>query len=169
MITVKNKAILDTLHFSVEDEYALVEDEKKLYQFHNGQWEVANIANGEFTLTLAELNASVFEQLSAFTENQLKDALSVLFQYFGETLCLGDYWALICWDKKYITILHNDETKSNECLNDIVIEIVTNLGDVKDITLNKNTNAVEIWVTEKTGTYCYILFNYTNGIVEGVA
>ena len=79
-----------------------------------------------------------------------------------------NYWALICWDRRYITIFHHDDY-SNEELSDIFMEVIENLGEIKDITVNEDTWTAEIWITNNEGTYCYIFFDYKQGIIDGVA
>ena len=70
MITVKTKKILDTIPYrmNMENEYALVEEDKKMYQYKKGKWESVKFDGGEFSITLADLNASIFAQLAPMTD-----------------------------------------------------------------------------------------------------
>ena len=70
MITVKTKKILDTIPYrmNMENEYALVEEDKKMYQYKEGKWEPVKFDGGEFSITLADLNASIFAQLAPMTD-----------------------------------------------------------------------------------------------------
>lgn len=174
MLSVKTKDILDMLptRMETENEYALVEEDKKMYQYKNGQWEPVKFNGGKFSMTLKELNASIFEQLEPMTPERLDRAQSEVFQFLGATMNWDkperNYWALICWDKHYITIFHNDET-NDESLSDIFMEILEGLGQIKDITVNEDSQSIEVWITDESGTYCYVFFDYTAGVVEGAA
>lgn len=174
MITVKTKKILDTIPYrmNMENEYALVEDDKKMYQYKEGKWEPVKFDGGEFSITLADLNASIFAQLAPMTDEQLRNAQSAIYRMLGATLDADqperNYWALICWDRRYITIFHHDDY-SNEELSDIFMEVIENLGEIKDITINEDTWTAEIWITNDEGTYCYVFFDYKQGIIDGVA
>lgn len=174
MITVKTKKILDTIPYRInmENEYALVEEDKKMYQYKEGKWELVKFDGGEFSITLADLNASIFAQLAPMTDEQLRNAQSAIYRMLGATLDVDqperNYWALICWDRHYITIFHNDDDNSEE-LSDIFMEVIENLGEVKDITVDEDTWTAEIWITNDEGTYCYVFFDYKQGVIDGVA
>ena len=174
MITVKTKKILDTIPYrmNMENEYALVEEDKKMYQYKEGKWEPVKFDGGEFSITLADLNASIFAQLAPMTDEQLRNAQSAIYHMLGATLDVDqperNYWALICWGRRYITIFHNDDDNSEE-LSDIFMEVIENLGEVKDITVNEDTWTAEIWITNDEGTYCYVFFDYKQGVIDGVA
>ena len=70
MLNIKTKKILDALPHreNMENEYALVEEDKKMYQCKNGSWEPVKLDGGEFTITLADLNSSIFAQLKPMTD-----------------------------------------------------------------------------------------------------
>ena len=174
MLNIKTKKILDALPYreSMENEYALVEEDKKMYQCKNGSWEPVELDGGEFTITLADLNSSIFAQLKPMTDEQLRKAQTDIYRMFGATMDPDipehNYWALICWDRRYITIFHHDDY-SDEELSDIFMEVIENLGEIKDITVNEDTWTAEIWITNDEGTYCYVFFDYKQGIINGVA
>lgn len=174
MITVKTKKILDTIPYrtNMENEYALVEEDKKMYQYKESKWEPVKFDGGEFSITLADLNASIFAQLAPMTDEQLRNAQSAIYRMLGATLDVDqperNYWALICWDRRYITIFHHDDY-SDEELSDIFMEVIENLGEIKDITVNEDTWTAEIWITNDEGTYCYVFFDYKQGVINGVA
>lgn len=110
MLNIKTKKILDALPYreNMENEYALVEEDKKMYQCKNGSWEPVKLDSGEFTITLADLNSSIFAQLKPMTDEQLRKAQTDIYRMFGATMDPGmpeqNYWALICWERRYITI-----------------------------------------------------------------
>lgn len=179
MITVPSFKILEMLpNQPSEGEYALDESEGKIYKYENKKWNPANIGKGNFKVSLQDINKGIFAQLTPMTDEKLRDVHSQVYKFLGDTMkdCDNDYWALICWERKYITIFHNDSNlkskKDCEELSDVFMEIIEYLGDIKDVSDNGH-DALEIWITEKNKenpeTYCYLFFNYKNGVVEGVA
>lgn len=104
------------------------------------------------------------------SDENLQYAHAEIYKFLGETMQenVSNYWALICWNRKYCTLFHDNPKASDEELSDIIMEIIESLGEVKDIT-NNEKGAVEIWITDETSTECYLLFNYNSGVVEGIA
>lgn len=170
MITVPNKEILDMLPNTPADkEYALVQDEAKMYQYVEKEWKPVVIQGEGLQMSLYDINKNIFAQLEPMSDENLRQVHAQVFKFFGDTMqsVSNNYWALICWEKRYITIFRELPT-SDEELSDIFMEIIEGLGDVKDVTDNEQ-GALEIWITDEQDTNCYLFFNYTAGIVEGVA
>lgn len=175
MINVPNKKILDILPNTPADkEYALVKDEGKMYQYSaaNQAWAPVKIEGDGLKITLYEINQNIFAQLEPMTDEALRYAHAEIYKFLGEDFNHSDiehnYWALICWPKHYITIFHHDE-KSDEELSDIIMEILEDLGQIKDVTVSEDGKHVEIWITDDESTECYVLFYYSNGVVEGIS
>ena len=177
MITVPNKTILDMLPNTPADkEYALIQDEAKMYQYiaEDKEWKPVVIEGDGLKLSLYDINQNIFAQLEPMTDEALRQVHSQVYKFLGDTMqnVDNDYWALICWNRHYITIFHNNNNlksnKNSEELSDVFMEIIEELGDVKDVTENDH-GALEIWITDEQGTECYLFFNYKNGVVEGIA
>lgn len=177
MITVPNKTILDMLPNAPADkEYALVQDEAKMYQYiaEDKEWKPVKIEGDGLSISLYDINKNIFAQLEPMTDEALRQVHAEVFKFLGDNMAdaNNDYWALICWERKYITIFHHDDKlrfdKNSEEISDVFMEIIESLGDVKDVS-NNGKGALEIWITNEEDTYCYLFFNYKNGVVEGVA
>ena len=177
MITVPNKTILDMLPNTPADkEYALVQDETKMYQYIGEEkiWKPVVIEGEGLQMSLYDINQNIFAQLDPMTDENLRQVHAQVFKFLGETMQdnINDYWALICWKKNYCTIFHHNAGLQvrNDCeeLSDVFMEIIEGLGDVKDVSNNGN-GALEIWITDDKDTHCYLFFNYKNGVVEGIA
>lgn len=170
MITVPSKKVLDLLpNAPIDKEYALVEDERKIYQYVNENWEPIKIEGQGLEISLFDINKNVFAQLEPMSDEGLRQAQSLVFKFLGETMQdpSNDYWALICWARNYITIFHHIDDGEEE-LSDVFMEIIESLGEVKDVYDNGN-HALEVWITDEKDTYCYLFFNYKLGVVEGIA
>jgi hypothetical protein len=126
-------------------------------------------------MSLYDINQNIFAQLKPMTDEALRQVHAQVFKFLGDSMQneFNDYWALICWKRKYITIFHHNaalkNTKDSEELSDIFMEIIENLGDVKDVSEVDGQQALEIWITDDESTECYVFFNYAAGIVEGIA
>ena len=177
MITVPTKAILDILPNTPADkEYALVKEESKMYQYiaADKEWKPVVIQGEGLKMSLYDINKNIFAQLEPMTDEALRQVHAEIFKFMGETMANpdNDYWALVCWEKHYITIFHHDDrlklNNNSEELSDIFMEVIENLGDVKDVT-NNGHGAMEIWITDSLDTDCYLFFNYREGVVEGIA
>ncbi len=172
MITVPTKKILDVLpNTPLDKEYALVESEKKIYQYitEKESWEPVKIEGDGLQVSLYDINKNIFAQLDPLTDDGLRQAHSTVYKFLGESMKdeVNDYWALMCWERQYITIFHHSKFGEEE-LSDVFMEIIENLGDVKDVYDNGN-GALEVWITNEIDTYCYLFFNYKVGVVEGIA
>ena len=178
MITVPNRKVLDVLpNKPAQGEYAIVQDEGKIYTFDKNTWTPVNIQSqeGGLQVSLYDINQNIFAQLKPMTDEALRQVHAQVFKFLGDSMQneFDDYWALVCWKRKYITIFHHNaelkHAKDSEELSDIFMEIIENLGDVKDVSEVDGQQALEIWITDDEGTECYVLFNYAAGIVEGIA
>lgn len=172
MITVPTKKILDVLpNTPLDKEYALVENEKRIYQYiaEKESWEPIRIESDGLKVSLYDINKNIFAQLDPLTDDGLRQAHSTVYKFLGDSMEdeVNDYWALICWERQYVTIFHHSKFGEEE-LSDVFMEIIENLGDVKDVYDNGN-GALEIWITNEIDTYCYLFFNYKVGVVEGIA
>ena len=67
MVTVPNFKVLEALPSTPEEgEYALVEDEKKVYQYSNGEWNKMDMKNN-MKANLYDINSTAIAQLPAHT------------------------------------------------------------------------------------------------------
>lgn len=170
MITVPNKAVLEMLPNTPADkEYAFVQDESKMYQYVDKEWQQVSISGEGLQMSLYDINKNIFSQLDEMTDEKLRDVHSEVYKFLGDTMQDGtnDYWALVCWERRYITIFHHSSDGPEE-ISDVFMEIIEELGAVKDVSDN-GQGALEIWITDENDTYCYLFFNYKAGVVEGVA
>lgn len=173
MITVEKSNYLDALPNKTIGEYAVVTEEGLVYRYsEEGKWVPVKLEGEGLQISLYDINQNIFAQLEPMNDENLRLAHSEIYRFLGEDFNAHmedfNYWALICWPKKYITIFHHNQYSEEE-LSDIIMEVIENLGQVKDITVSEDNSHVEIWITDEESTECYVLFYYSNGVVEGVA
>lgn len=93
-----------------------------------------------------------------------EEIVSKLFEYLVD-FCKVSYLMLLNNERKDYTIFklnHLDQ----DLLTQEVTETLLNRGEVIDITLTENKDAVEIWIRDNKENYCYYLFDYSAAIVE---
>lgn len=167
MITVQNKSILDKIVNKIENELASVIDENKIYVFKEGEWQPLTLNGEGLTVSLYDINANVFSQLSPLKEEDLEDSKVFLRNFLKQNCDSGnDYFALICFKQNYCTIFHNTPAYEEDYI-DVLFEILEGLGEIKSIDVT-DYFSVEIWITlpEDKGTDCFVFFPYYSGIVE---
>lgn len=174
MITVQKRQYLDALPNKTIGEYAVALEDGHIYQYTENGWGPIQVQGDGLSVSLYDINQNIFAQLQPMNDENLRQVHSQIFKFLGDTMqdYDNDYWALICWQRHYITIFHNDSKlkfeEDSEEISDVLMDILESLGDIKDVTDNGN-GALEIWITSNEGTHCYLFFNYKNGVVEGVA
>ena len=160
MLKVKDIKTLHKLKYNNKpDELALVEDTRAMYKWDGSHWQSYTSPTG-VNVSLFEINQSAMTALSAYDDRQIKDAQSRVKEWYSKNS--GSYFMLLSNEKRYYTIFHviSDSSFLKE-----FFECLTNLGEIKDISINED-NAVECWVTSENTSYVYYLFNYDKGVIE---
>lgn len=161
MISVKTKQILDALKNQKEDEFALVEEERQIYQFKNGQWNKFNSENKGFTINLMELNSMLITQMPELesTEKGEKEILN----YVNTTRV--NYYMLLNNELRYYTVFHKNKKRNATSIEKEVIECAKELGAIKSIGPNED-GVIEIWITDGDKSYPLYFFDYEKGVIE---
>jgi hypothetical protein len=110
------------------------------------------------------LAKTAIAQLPTYNIAQLERA-KALIQKFKETM-QAKYYMLLNRDLNYYT-LFNMNSNSNEKFEDVVIECIQNLGEVKNIGLAEANTHIEYWI-QTPDKECFVgyLFVYDEGVVE---
>ena len=163
--TIKNLFEYKNPRFE-EGETVYIEDEEKLYIFHNGAWTPfsAEAANGQFSLTEYELNKMLVSQLKPMSEKDIGYRVLELNAY--EENNSARHYMLLCRDINYYSIFEPNVDFSHT-LNSFgaeVIACVQNVGTL--ISIEQIGRMFEIWIkTETEETYCMYLFEADEFIV----
>jgi hypothetical protein len=114
--------------------------------------------------TLYELNKQLVEKNEPIlTKEELEEKKNIVNSFIEETN--NKYYMMLCYEQRDFTIFTIEEDKNN-LSNVLVDECLINRGQVRVIDKTKDNNAIEIWITNNEGTYCYYFFPYDAAIVE---
>ena len=77
---------------------------------------------------------------------------------------------LLCRENNYYTVIQvqGAKVKNNDKFEDVVIEILQQHGEIKELNYNEDKTAVECWVydQEKEEVFMFLLFPYSWGVVR---
>lgn len=76
------------------------------------------------------------------------------------------YFMLLCNDRRDYTVFYFNGITKIKDLEDSLLKTLQNRGEIFDIYSTSNTSW-EIWIKGNDGElYCYVLFDYQDGVVE---
>lgn len=126
--------------------------------------ETAKIDLPELTVDMYSLNKSLYINATPLSPTKIREGFEKIQRTYN-TMKESTYFMLLNNEIRYYTLFHKS-ANSNESFGDVVKECVEGFGTIKDVASVEN-NAFEIWVTdEKNETYCFMLFDYTAGVIE---
>ena len=160
MVKVKDINILKSLQIHQDGEFALVEDEQKVYQYVDNEWQEYK-SDQSLGVTLYEINQMAVQQLEPLTDEQLVEAKTYIrnltHQYDSK------YFMLLCRDLNYYTMFILNEDGPN--FEDEVVECLRVLGEIKSIEIYEEL--IECWITDAENTaHVAYLFDYSQGVIE---
>lgn len=160
MVKVKDINILNSLQIHQDGEFALVEDEQKVYQYVDNEWQEYK-SDQSLGVTLYEINQMAVQQLEPLTDEQLVEAKTYIrnltHQYDSK------YFMLLCRDLNYYTMFILNEDGPN--FEDEVVECLRVLGEIKSIEIYEEL--IECWITDAENTaHVAYLFDYSQGVIE---
>ena len=167
MVTVPNLKVLEALPSTPEEgEYALVEDEKKIYQYAQGQWNLMDMKNN-IKANLYEINATAIAQLPAHTSDALKADASLIDKFIKENCPDTQYFMLMCKNYQktsfYATVFVAN-SQIYETIGEAAISCLVNVGTLHEISVEKDH--IEFWMKNCDNMYCFLFFPYDFGVVE---
>lgn len=166
MITVPNYNVLLALPSTPEEgEYALVEEEKKIYQYANGEWNKMDMKNN-MKANLYDINSTAIAQLPAHTSSDLAADAHIIDKYINADFPDIKYFMLMCKDyaKTFYSTVFVRESEETETVGQAAMSCLVNTGTVHEISVEKDH--VEIWVKYCDNMYCFLFFPYDFGVVE---
>jgi len=161
MVRVKDINILNSLQIHEDKEFALVEDEQKVYQYMDGEWQEYK-SDQNLGVTLYEINQMAVQQLEALDDEQITTAKT----YIRDLTYKFDsqYFMLLCRDLNYYTIFILDKD-SEPKFEDEVVECLKVLGEIKSIEIYDEL--IECWITDAENTaHVAYLFDYSQGVIK---
>lgn len=118
----------------------------------------------ELTVDLYTLNKNTYSADKALSPTKIREGFEKIQRAYTVAK-ESKYYMLLNNEKRYYTLFHKSDS-SIEPFKDVVKECVESFGIIKDIVPAEN-DAFEIWITdEENETYCFMLFDYTAGVIE---
>lgn len=117
-------------------------------------------------MTEYEINKLIIGQLpSLITETQLKKGKELIkkFMHNYTPFTMGHYM-LLCNELRNYTVFEVCD-EYEEAAEDIVLEILQNIGVIQSINMAENNNAVECWIKNQNGVFMFLLFDYDWGFI----
>ncbi len=113
-------------------------------------------------MTLYEVNKMAYQNIPPITDIQAmqRTVMNFLNNYKSR------FYMLLNNENHYYTIFvwkHNNNEKK-ACK--LIVEIATELGPIKDIVQNDDTQALEFWIDYNGEPTLFVLFDYAKGVVE---
>lgn len=114
-------------------------------------------------MTLYDMSKQVVKNLPArITTAELEPCKKILrnFKKLG-------YFMLMCREDNYYTVVHVRKAKNPDIFEDLIIELLQEHGDIKDIDYaDKTKDSLECWVQKGDEVRMFKLFFYSWGVVE---
>ena len=75
---------------------------------------------------------------------------------------------LLCRESNYYTVVQvqGSKVKNNDKFEDIIIELLQQNGEIKELNYNEDKSAIECWVSKDEETKMFLLFPYSWGVVR---
>lgn len=164
MITVSTLKNLHKLtKNNKKDELALVEETKHMYTWDGANWVVYD--KPEYSTTLYQVNQAAIGSLPEYTDEQFTKAKELIKTYVTDTN--NRYYMLLNNEEHYYTVFEVGINPKYQSIEDEVISCLREVGTVKTIAKDDDTNVIECWLsTDKDHTYVYYLFPYDKGVIK---
>ena len=116
--------------------------------------------------TAYEINKNLVEKYEKeLTLKELQNKKTEIINFIQETK--GQYYMLLCNDKKDYTIFNILNKNNIEKMTNILVdECLINRGIIKGIDLTKDKCAIEIWLSIENEAFCYYFFKYDDAVIE---
>ena len=116
-------------------------------------------------MTIYEFNRVNYGNLPTMSDEALEKSILYIVSFLDEDK--AKYYLLLNHDSNYYTLFTfpNDNYYPVGLAREL-IGIIKDLGPVKSIEKSNNGSALEIWIGDGDDCHVYMLFNYTQGVVE---
>lgn len=113
-------------------------------------------------MTLYDMSKQIVKNLPARTTLVELEPCKQILRKFKK---LG-YFMLMCREDNYYTVIRVRKTNSPDKFEDLIIELLQEHGDIKDVDYDTDKKSLECWVQKDDEVKMFKLFNYNWGIVE---
>lgn len=115
------------------------------------------------TTTLYDLNKSAYRQKKPLSKMKKRETLEKINRVFN-TNRAATHYMFLCNEKHYYTIFEKAETASENFI-EVLEECIDELGEFLEAEVVENS-AFEIWIKIEEEPFCFMLFDYSNGVIE---
>lgn len=113
-------------------------------------------------MSLYDMSKQIVRNLPARTTTAELEPLKKILRKFKK---LG-YFMLMCREDNYYTVLRVRKAKNPDTFEDLIIELLQEHGDIKDIDYDTDKQSLECWVQKEDDVKMFKLFAYNWGVVE---
>lgn len=113
-------------------------------------------------MSLYDMSKQIVRNLPARTTAAELEPLKKILRKFKK---LG-YFMLMCREDNYYTVLRVRKAKNPDTFEDLIIELLQEHGDIKDIDYDTDKQSLECWVQKEDDVKMFKLFAYNWGVVE---
>ena len=113
-------------------------------------------------MSLYDMSKQIVRNLPARTTAAELEPLKKILRKFKK---LG-YFMLMCREDNYYTVLRVRKAKNPDTFEDLIIELLQEHGDIKDIDYDTDKQSLECWVQKEDDVKMFKLFNYNWGVLE---
>ena len=113
-------------------------------------------------MSLYDMSKQIVRNLPTRTTAAELEPLKKILRKFKK---LG-YFMLMCREDNYYTVLRVRKTKNPDTFEDLIIELLQEHGDIKDIDYDTDKQSLECWVQKEDDVKMFKLFAYNWGVVE---
>ena len=114
-------------------------------------------------MTLYELNQANYAQLPTMDKAALANSRGYIIDFLDREK--SKYYLLLNNDLHYYTLFTFKGGYNPGAMTKEILDIVSELGEVKSIETNSN-GALEFWIVTEDGCNMYPLFTYERGVIE---
>ena len=113
-------------------------------------------------MTLYDMSKQVVKTLPPLiTYTELEPCKKILRKFKK----LG-YFMLMCREDNYYTVIRVRKANNPDKFEDLIIELLQQYGDIKDIDYDSDKESLECWVQKDNEVKMFKLFNYSWGVLE---
>lgn len=113
-------------------------------------------------MSLYDMSKQIVRNLPVRTTAAELEPLKKILRKFKK---LG-YFMLMCREDNYYTVLRVRKAKNPDTFEDLIIELLQEHGDIKDIDYDTDKQSLECWVQKEDDVKMFKLFAYNWGVVE---
>ena len=124
-------------------------------------WEQTEIDAG-LNMNMYDINKQIIGQLPDMDNDTINEKKKLIRDFVSEQH--NQFYMLLCRDINYYTLFAIDKKNADECIEDVTIECINDIGVIKSIDLNEN-GAIEIWITQGDSIYVAYFFGYDLGVI----